>query len=43
MSSFSSTPEMASSTTTSQAPRRRSLEPLHNLPRRGHRDTNQDN
>ena len=34
MVSFSSTPEMASSTTTSQAPRRRSLGPLHNLPRR---------
>jgi len=39
MASFSSTPEMASSTTTSQASRRRKPGPLHNLPRRGHRST----
>ena len=43
MVSFSSTPEMASSTTTSQAPRRRSPSPFTTFHEGGHRDTNQAN
>jgi hypothetical protein len=41
MVSFSSTPEMASSTTTSNIPRRENPRP-HNLPWRGHHKTLQE-